>query len=146
MINQVLCFPDGNSVVPFSQISYLSLSYQLALVLTLPKYLCRTQQRLKTHWGFCSAYIAPDTSHFCWTEVIGSWDSINWLFISFYCIFTCWLESRKKRISLKDGACLPAHARLLCHCNSLVWLDFYGFTMRTGVCLCLGVCVLKIED
>ncbi len=49
MINQVLCFPDGNSVVPFSQISYLSLSYQLALVLTLPKYLCRTQQRLKTH-------------------------------------------------------------------------------------------------
>lgn len=88
---------------PLSQIFYLSLSYHLALVLTFPKYLCRTPRRLETHSGLCSALrssrpqsLVSDRSH----------REPRWLFISFYCIFTHWPElcEKQKRISLNDGA------------------------------------------
>lgn len=131
-------------LLPFSDV--LSQAYQPALVLTFLKYLCRTRRRLKTHSCFFSARTTSDLSHFCWTGDVESWDWIKRLFISFYCIFTCWLESCEKRklISLKDGVwnvCLRTAGWFAT--VTWVWLDIYVFTMRAGVGLRTRVCALS---
>lgn len=106
MINQLLCFPDGNSVVPFLRSLISACLITWPWYLPFPNICVRLNGDLRLNSGFCVAYVAPDPSHFFRTGVIESRDSIKWLFISFYCIFTHWPVSceKKKLISLKGGA------------------------------------------
>lgn len=85
MINLLLCFPDGYSVVPFLRSLISAMSYHLALVLTFPKYLCSALRRLDSH---CRPYsilqsltqqLLQEGSRVCVKGL--------WLFISLYCIF-----------------------------------------------------------
>jgi len=97
MINQLLCFPDGNSVVPFlrSLISVCLITWPWSL--PFPNICVGLHRDLRLHSGFCSALrssrpqsLVSDRSH----------REPRWLFISFYCIFTYWPGKKQKRISL----------------------------------------------